>query len=1370
MLTAKDLRTYIQEVVDKSGLLKEMPIEDLWDRIANVLVYVERDRDGVETILANRREADVNGVKKPPPEEIFSGDVLNAIDSLWRLTVNPSHDKKDKSVVMWGLLTAAGPSPPQYHNIHNPSHEEAVGARLTADAPGTDVVFSRKEKIPVGVDKTTGKQREVLLEVPTRKGNLVNRTNTVAESSYKDFRKVSGYIGGGVKNRPWTRGLARAYRRLCTREIRAGWIAQLIGRLDYSKEEADSLAQSLWDSINAWANSGDEEQSPADTPEDEVRGENKTERGDLEYAVVHGIFSACKGAPLLEVNVCPFCVVQEISGVHSHAIEKIPVSVSEFDRYDSLDILALKERLLSTSNGNKWTLICAIMHNKLQHALNGNIYRKLNSASKFTRENTIAYDSLEAWDFTGLNSLTSSGDREQLEECEKYLQTSSQSDSNTGGRTTYVSGGTLHQRVKGLLRMCWNASRYELVDPGVPSTARVAETGAGREGPSQDAATVLRKPHAPAPGMVTQQQDPFRVETRRSGVTWGAVDGWHNQQHMPIDPLARAGPNETINDLGGAQFFMGVSCDKNKHHGKFILTDMGETMNTASQDPENKSGVINLNRARTIFQYVVGGLGLAQSTKVCAASDWRELGMRACLYEDLREKRFTQPTGVDWAIATKESVHTHYIPTTGRPNWGYEAVCVNWRYMDTYMAGRGTIPVGARQEQSWNVNSDDVTIIGISENSSAAGCGQDIWILTHLDYPLVYGVDEYEISRAQSSAAPMIDGFVRTSSLVDVHNRARKIIFVLMSDSINRYTIGGVEFRVPVLNRFGDDPVAGNGPVVTPFDLGVNSLLMRVLGRTENLKVAFDEYSKAYFPGGLNWMEIDNLALLCKVRWHNKMSVKITKGRDGTVKEFRYVPEELERAWGGNGIPSAGTDDYGGNDAVSSFDQVPLRRYAAREVGHLKIGRWNSAAELGVVAGLAVYQAFDAENAELVRGRVHAGGQDSLIRAGYWRRLHEVWKRQNGIRDEIASPGSYPNLGSHWSWMVKSDGLGGMTLDKTIGLACKSKYCSWSWQGNEFRNVCPSLTGSRTPSSWWHSKLTSDWIPFKMGGGENHLLGTYMLNTASAEWNYNMWEPQDKGCDDFQLESSLNRINPEYDHEGIKYMALPSRNEASGYGYHVETMSTAVLARERGWLRQITKVPELECNDKWGWGLNVITRDWETASIKKIVLSTAKCAILEGGFFVNGSQLLRGHLQLPPSGYGRDYAYRPITTDSDDVQGNLQEGALHATGRWHPVLAGLKDVGHEERRTDLRGGGNICADTSNGKASLVQRGQSLSGALSEEVGGQSTHITPKFSAKAAQEKTELLRTMVTAEPQPKLGTTSEMAQFHPDHREQQDML
>lgn len=98
---------------------------------------------------------------------------------------------------------------------------------------------------------------------------------------------------------------------------------------------------------------------------------------------------------------------------------------------------------------------------------------------------------------------------------------------------------------------------------------------------------------------------------------------------------------------------------------------------------------------------------------------------------------------------------------------------MNWRYIDKYLNNGGRLSVGPNQNEVWDLNSEDVQLIGLVDNGAVAGAGRNIWVLSHLDYPLVYGVEEFGIFTATVRGHNHVaDALVRTFSLVDVSNRA----------------------------------------------------------------------------------------------------------------------------------------------------------------------------------------------------------------------------------------------------------------------------------------------------------------------------------------------------------------------------------------------------------------------------------------------------------------------------------------------------------------------------------------------------------------------------------------------------------------------
>lgn len=709
---------------------------------------------------------------------------------------------------------------------------------------------------------------------------------------------------------------------------------------------------------------------------------------------------------------------------------------------DLKDIKDGPECKLPVVSSGGWIEAAARAHNKEMHSKNGNINSRVVITGEDKREEAMRRDRIQGWDGEAIRCILRERWPEVLEEMEKYSGRSYFCEGNHGGRTSYINCGTLHEPSKGDL--------LKPVVAGAPAT--------------------------------------------RSGKVYGPE--WSRAEVA----LERRGESQT---------WIGVGLDRNKRHGKVVLTDMGDEMNRALRDPEDKTGLINLNRSRTIYNYIVGGGSLAQSVGTVHSSDWRELGLRICLYDDLREKRFTQPTGVDWAIAKKEEIRTEYIASSPKHQWGFKCVCVNWRYLDKFLKIDGRMPVNANMNESWYLNSDEVVVIGLGDNSNEAGIGREAWVLSHLDYPLVFAVDTFsvgEITRVGAAATYSDQSFVRTSSLVDIHSKARNIVFVLMSDSQDKVLLGGHEFQVPRVDRHDTIP-AGSGPVVANGDPIIDNMLRRVMVSPECLRVAFERYAGAYFPTGLDWMEVDNLAAVLKVRWANRMSVQVKQTPTGKTKDYKYIPAAFARQAGIALNSDADIGKYCSEDTTTALDHIFVTRDQSRMTPALRIGKWDSMAELGIVSGFAVYNAFDTENKERLISRLNAGGMDSLNRASYWRRIIEMWKRQNGIRDEIASPGSYENLDNYWTMFVETSFEGGPTLSMMADVLCKGKYCSWSWRMNEYRTILPSLTGSRTPSSWWRGPLNETWEPFCIGGGKGHPSDTYHLNTVRTEWSYNHWEP-----------------------------------------------------------------------------------------------------------------------------------------------------------------------------------------------------------------------------------------------------------------------
>ncbi|APG76010.1 hypothetical protein 1 [Shuangao toti-like virus] len=1324
-------RKTVTKLMIANKLTDTFSLESSFQRASAYLTEWERG-NREKTLLGNRS----NKSKESNECKIFRGDVASGVEALWEATKMSSGDGMEESA-LWSLLNGAGPSNPRVYNNRTLTKYEEEGAKLGV---GSDqlhyhksMTYTRTEVPRSNSNKDKGTETKVKEEI-VKVGRLKDRAAKMAINVYTSYRKTLGIMSGNVKNRIWTKYVASKLARLVGSNILIGWERELINKCQLSEMQAKKKVSMLAHSIRIWS------LEPTDDPEEDKLKVKEPDNEDVESETldvrrmwfVSGLISSKFGESTVNGGVCPYCIYHEIEGSTPKAVIKAE---------------GIRECKLPLRDSKSWVYAAAIKHNKEMHALNGNIASRILLEGESRREDCMSRDRVEGWDRPPIRCIIRENWIEILEEAEKYSGRVYYSDGNHGGRTSYAGAGTLHEVCKGDLTL--------------------------------PAAEVLPQQHQAGGSGMQDDGRPGLPPATRSGKIYGP--NWSREA------------SERHRTRGEDQTWISVGLDRNKHHGKIVMTEMGDEMTRALRDPEDKTGLINLNRSRNIYNYIVGGGSLAQSVNHCNSSDWRELGLRICLYDDLRERRFTQPTGVDWAIAKKDEIRTEYVATKPEHKWGYKCVCVNWRYLDKFLKIDGRMPVGPNMNDIWYLNSDEVTVIALGDNSNDSGIGREAWILSHLDYPLIHAVDTFSIGEIRRVGVPEYSEktFVRTSSLIDIPNKARNLVFVLMSDSQDTYTLGGVTFTVPRVDRFDSIP-AGTGPRVVDCDPIIDAMLNRVMMSPECIRMSFERYCGGYFPTGLDWMEVDNLATVLKVRWHNRMSVGVEDTPTGKVKEYKYMPTGFARQCGITLRNSIGIDNYGSNDAVTCLDHVFVKRADARSTPVLRIGRWDCMSELGVASGFAVYNSFDTENKDRVISRISAGGMDSLLRAAYWRRIVEMWKRQNGIRDEIASPGSYPNLDNYWTMFVEETREGGPTLSQMAEVLCKGKYCTWSWRVNELKTILPSVTGSRTPSSWWRGPLNETWKPFLIGGNENHPSDTYHLNTVRTEWCYNHWEPQDRGTDDFHLESVLNRINLEKGLEGIEYIGLPSRSKVGNFGYHVECQISGILARSAGWVKSYDKSHPVDNSIKWTWGLNVIIRDWEHDTLKKICLEANVASLLEAGYFLERTQLFRGSETLPVGGSNRDYLYRLPTTDMSLVMGNSRASSKQSDPSKELRKTTLNIVSdqridpdeakhQEEKSTGLttwKGSDKkkLMSSTEEKKTGsavleikkIPEVDSKGSGLTKATVGGIPTVDTSQSQMASHQNRKEVERVMVTAEVQPKIGSTKEDAKYNLDHRKKQD--
>lgn len=144
--------------------------------------------------------------------------------------------------------------------------------------------------------------------------------------------------------------------------------------------------------------------------------------------------------------------------------------------------------------------------------------------------------------------------------------------------------------------------------------------------------------------------------------------------------------------------WIGVGDKRHLNHGRMTMTPVGLEYAESVVDLAGKGGLINDQRAYHVWRYLSGTPALVEALRTArplVECDWRELGIKVALYDDLREERFTQPTGVEWAAATKEAWLREDMPLSSITEWRFEAVVISTRYLECAFNMGGILRVGA---------------------------------------------------------------------------------------------------------------------------------------------------------------------------------------------------------------------------------------------------------------------------------------------------------------------------------------------------------------------------------------------------------------------------------------------------------------------------------------------------------------------------------------------------------------------------------------------------------------------------------------------------------------------------------------------------
>lgn len=725
--------------------------------------------------------------------------------------------------------------------------------------------------------------------------------------------------------------------------------------------------------------------------------------------------------------------------------------------------------------------------------------------------------------------------------------------------------------------------------------------------------------------------------------------------------------------------WIGVGTDSRKNHGELERTGAGEKMIDAATNPQPATpGLINPSKGIYTFGFLSNTTLLAAAVDRAITGethDYRVLALKVDLYDELRERRIVQPTGVDYAWAGTDQAEPITIHLCQMGGWHYDAIFLTMDVLEVGLRRGGLLKVGSGNEEEWGLNGTDVRIIPLGENMDPGGKGRDMWILSHLTYPLSWVIDTCRIYRLGGSSIGEEEMFIRTAGLVDIHDKATKIIFLVPSKSASSVTLGGRTFPVVTTDHRGELPANTDVPVYSMDDVLCN-ILDGVLNYTHPLREAFNAYVLPYFPRGINWLEINSLSIALTVRWHQKIEgVKEAEGRITYVGAPKNVLESLDLL-PREGIRNTSYPEYGGRSSVNGLDQRFIQRQKAREACAAMIGNWGNMASIAVATGFATFNTRNAEDEKLARARCFSGGVDRLIRGGFLRKAFEIFKRAAAYTERIAFPATVPNALRYWASIIRGHEDAGFTVEWFTKMFI-TPHVIWNWNANVAGHIggVATLTGIRGPSSWNRSVLNTEWSEFTMSGRDTDERDIYVLDDTQVRWTYNYYCQVGQGEDVWHLEQALGRLDliREDPGWGFKYQTHPRYEPLEGYVFVVDYSNGAAMAREHGWAEEGSANPEL---DKWGWGLQVRIKDFRAEQLKTLVIPAGTAGVLCARQYGPRTILYRGSRDRGVTGIRQHYLDRPMGLDAAKLERRALKDAA-AAGDGKPSSR-EKELTHEE--------------------------------------------------------------------------------------------
>jgi hypothetical protein len=725
-------------------------------------------------------------------------------------------------------------------------------------------------------------------------------------------------------------------------------------------------------------------------------------------------------------------------------------------------------------------------------------------------------------------------------------------------------------------------------------------------------------------------------------------------------------------------------------------------------------------------------------------ADFRELAIRALLYNRQREHTFCQPTGVPYSVACKEewlhqNVHTHEFEP-----WEFQCITISMRSLEAYLRygdGIEVIPIGGGEgvRQTWRLGSADVIVVGLDNNAPDQEVVWDLWLLCHLDYPLNFSVDTHRVRSVNTVQADWFT-FVRTASLVRVPSNAKKIIF-LTNTVVHQVRIGGVMLDVTTPTRFNELPQTP--PQVVDANILVGNCLDRVLGHSEPLTVLFDRAVVGKFSGGVNWLEVNNLVNILMTRFPRQPEAMRIAGENGEITtRSSGAPAQVLQTLFPDTSPAAEAQAWPRFDhvnAVTAFDQCFGDREEVIRHPAVHIGCWNNMAEIGILSGITMYDCTNVEDRSLIAVRIHGSMQDGKERAAYARRAVEEWKRSQQLGDEHLRPDLFPRMARFWEKLIYGSNPNRASLSTLVTMWLGGSTLTWDWDLGRFAHVAPSYTGIRTSPEMWRTELSSS---------HQHVdLDTtcYRLCVRQGDWKQYTFQQVGKGGDEYRKERDLMKIDILSQCGNFNFLVKPDETRDEEYVFKLYSTRYNFLYFEAGWVKKVIS----PSNRAWsfGWGVHISQRNWARETFRVLGWTREVESLLQSMHLTVGLWLQPGPADTPLSAATAIHlGMLPFRLDAAQPRTVVKEA-----GSEDPSILQISEVS--------RSGIDVVGHSSDVLPTVPTMGgkvpiPAVSRPMGLETGKEVDSIVAQYRP--------------SPEIQPKLGTTAELAAQNIDHRARVD--